>query len=286
MDPWRPRAQDVKTFRTFLTRIRAKSLKSAFSGTIGGMSSDDAEHLPGNVGGATRVGRTVRRPTGSWTPAVHELLTYLAEQGLRGVPELHGFDDEGREVLTYVEGRGVPVDREVVLENVLTEAATWLRDFHDVVEGFRPDGPREWRGGVVELATDEIVCHNDPGAYNWIIQSGHFVAMIDWDMAGPGRPIDDLAFLAWTGVPLYRDIGLEQTAHRLDLLVDAYGEWGPMTVLDAVVERMAAACDRIAAGQERGDPGFLTLAKSGEPQRTRERLDAFVERLDDLKNLV
>jgi aminoglycoside phosphotransferase len=232
------------------------------------------------------VGRTVRRPTGPWTPAVHELLTYLAEQGLRGVPDVHGLDDEGREVLTYMEGRGVPVDREVVLEDVLTDAATWLRDFHDIVEGFRPDDAREWRGGEAELAADEIICHNDPGAYNWIVQSGHFVAMIDWDMAGPGRAIDDLAFLAWTGVPLYRDIGPEQTAHRLNLLVDAYGEWGPLTVLDAVVERMTTACDRIAAGQERGDPGFVTLAKSDEPQRTRERLDAFVERLDELKNLV
>jgi len=250
------------------------------------MSDDEPENLPGNVGGATRVGRTVRRPTGPWTPAVHELLTYLAEQGLRGVPELHGLDDEGREVLTYVEGRGVPVDREVVLDNVLTEAVTWLRDFHDVVEGFRPDGPREWRGGVAELEPGQIICHNDPGAYNWIIQSGHFVAMIDWDMAGPGRPIDDLAFLAWTGVPLYRDIGLDETARRVDLLVDAYAEWGPLTLLDAVVERMTTACERISAGQERGDLGFITLAKSGEPQRTRDRIDAFVERLDDLKNLM
>jgi hypothetical protein len=245
-----------------------------------------AEDLPGAVGGATRVGRTVRRPTGPWTPAVHELLTHLAEEGLRGVPEVHGLDDDGREVLTYMEGRGVPVDREVVLENVLTEAVTWLRDFHDVVEGFRPAGPRAWRGGEAELGDDEIICHHDPGAYNWIVQSGHFVAMIDWDMAGPGRAIDDLAFLAWTGIPLYRDIGVDDAARRLDLLVDAYGEWGPVRVLDAVVERMTTATKRIAAGQERGDPGFLTLASSGEPQRTRERIDAFVERLDELKHLV
>ena len=32
------------------------------------------------------------------------------------------------------------------------------------------------------------------------------MAMVDWDMAGPGRPIDDLAFLAWTAIPLYREI--------------------------------------------------------------------------------
>ncbi|WP_197700840.1 hypothetical protein [Micromonospora purpureochromogenes] len=32
----------------------------------------------GNVGGAVLVGDTVRRPTGPWTPAVHDLLDYLA----------------------------------------------------------------------------------------------------------------------------------------------------------------------------------------------------------------
>ena len=250
------------------------------------MSPDQPEDLPGGVGGATRVGRTVRRPVGPWTPAVHELLAYLSEQGLRGVPEVQSVDDDGREVLGYVEGRGVPVDREVVLDDVLTEAVTWLRDFHDIVEGFRPPGPREWRGGVAELEPDQIICHHDPGAYNWIVQSGHFVAMVDWDMAGPGQPIDDLAFLAWTGLPLYRDIGAEQTARRLDLLVDAYGEWGPVTVLDAVVDRMTTACQRIAAGQERGDAGFINLGRSGEPQRTRDRLEAFVDRLDELKSLV
>ena len=252
------------------------------------MSADEPQDLPGNVGGATRVGRTVRRPTGPWTPAVHELLTYLAEQGLRGVPEVHGLDDEGREVLTYVEGRGVPVDREVVLENVLTEAVTWLRDFHDVVEGFRPDGPREWRGGVAELDADQIICHHDPGAYNWIIQSGHFVAMVDWDMAGPGRPIDDLAFLAWTGVPAVpRHRSRTRPPAGVDLLVDAYGEWGPLTVLDAVVERMTTAMrtHRRRSGARR--PGLHHSRPSpASPSAPASRIDAFVERLDDLKSLM
>ncbi|WP_344767281.1 phosphotransferase [Aeromicrobium panaciterrae] len=242
--------------------------------------TEQPEHLPGATGGATRIGRTVRRPTGAWTPAVHELLTYLHDNGLRGIPELHGSDDEGREILEYVEGRGVPIDQEVVLDTVLVEAVTWLRDFHDLVDGFRPAGARHWRAtGEVELAADEIICHNDPGAYNWIIQSGHFVAMIDWDMAGPGQPIDDLAFLAWTGIPLYREIPVDDVARRLDLLVDAYGEWGPMTVLDAVVRRMSTASDRIEAGQARGDQGFLNLAKVGEPQRTRDRVAAFRDRI-------
>jgi hypothetical protein len=248
--------------------------------------ADHTEHLPGAVGGVTRIGRTVRRPTGPWTPAVHELLTYLHDEGLRGIPVLHGTDDAGREVLEYVEGRGVPIDREIVLDTVLEEAVVWLRDFHDLVEGFRPDGVRPWRQGDAELAPGQVICHNDPGAYNWIIQSGHFVAMIDWDMAGPGRPIDDLAFLAWTGIPLYREIPAKDVARRLDLLVEAYGEWGPMTVLDAVVERMTTATERIAAGQARGDQGFLNLGAVGEPQRTRDRVAAFRERIPAIEALL
>lgn len=242
------------------------------------MPEDVEEQLPGAVGGAVRIGDTVRRPTGPWTPAVHELLTYLAEQGLRGFPALHGLDDRGREVLDFVPGRGVVVDDEIVLDTVPVEAAAWLRELHDVLDGFRPSGPRTWRGGESALAADQIICHHDPGAYNWIIQGGHFAAMIDWDMAGPGQPIDDLAFLVWTGIPLYREIPPAEAARRLDLVVDAYDEWGPITLLDAVVRRMTTAADRIEAGQARGDAGLLNLAKVGEPRRTRDRVAAFVSR--------
>ncbi|MBD1268956.1 phosphotransferase [Aeromicrobium tamlense] len=242
------------------------------------------EHLPGGSGGVWRVGRTVRRPTGAWTPAVHELLHWLENEGLGGIPHVSGLDDDGREIVSYVEGRGVPVDDEVVLDSVLVEAVGWLRDFHDIVEDFRPEGPRVWRqAGEVELTGDQIICHNDPGAYNWIIQSGHFVAMIDWDLAGPGERIDDLAFLCWTAIPLYREIPLEDVVRRLDLVVDAYAEWGPMALLDAVVARMTTATERIAAGIERGDPGMLNLTRKGEPQRTRDRLAAFEARLPEIR---
>lgn len=247
--------------------------------------TDVPEHLPGGSGGVWKVGRTVRRPTGPWTPAVHELLGWLADEGVGGIPHVAGIDDDDREIVSYIEGRGVPVDDEVVLDHVLVQAVEWLRDFHLTVEDYRPDGPRHWRQtGEVELAPDEIICHNDPGAYNWIIQSGRFVAMIDWDLAGPGQPIDDLAFLCWTAIPLYREIPTADVVRRLNLVVDAYGEWGPLTVLDAVVARMETACERIAAGIERGDPGMVNLASRGEPERTRARLAAFRARLQEIKH--
>lgn len=243
------------------------------------------EYLPGGSGGVWKVGRTVRRPTGAWTPAVHEYLAWLDGEGLGGIPKVSGIDADGREIVSYIEGRGVPIDDEIVLDNVLVEAVTWLREFHDIAEEYEPDGPRVWRqtgADPVERESEQVICHNDPGAYNWIIQSGHFVAMIDWDLAGPGDPIEDLAFMCWTAIPLYRPIDVSEVARRIVLVVDAYGGPGPIGLLNAVVARMTKATERIAAGIERGDPGMLNLAQRGEPQRTRDRLAAFEERLPQI----
>lgn len=58
----------------------------------------------GYADGAVRVGNTVRRLAGPWTPAVHALLAHLAGQGFTGAPRPLGFDEQGREVLTFLEG--------------------------------------------------------------------------------------------------------------------------------------------------------------------------------------
>lgn len=58
----------------------------------------------GNMGGAVRVGDTVGRPTGEWTPAVHAWLGHLRANGITQVPRVDGIDELGREVLEYIEG--------------------------------------------------------------------------------------------------------------------------------------------------------------------------------------
>ena len=62
----------------------------------------------GNVGGAVRVGESVRRTTGPWTPAVHALLAYLHGR-VPHIPQVLGFDHLGRESLTYSGSPVVPV---------------------------------------------------------------------------------------------------------------------------------------------------------------------------------
>lgn len=116
----------------------------------------------GNTGGAVRVGDTVRRVPGGWTPSVHALLRHLQAVGFTGCPRVHGFDDQGREVLSYLPGEVVGTARPwpvwVHSDDALCQIASWLRDFQARVSasaegirrvaatGDRPTGT--WSTGV------------------------------------------------------------------------------------------------------------------------------------------
>src|SRR6202007_3012941 len=83
--------------------------------------------------GVVRVGDTVRRPAGPWTPAVHALLAHLHAAGFDGAPRPLGLDAPGRAVLSFTPG---PVawpggfhrlDGDAQLRRV----ARLIREFHD-----------------------------------------------------------------------------------------------------------------------------------------------------------
>ncbi len=243
----------------------------------------DGERLPGgNVGGAVRVGTTVRRPTGPWTPAVHALLAYLRDAGLDRVPQVLGRDARGREVLSWLPGETLDPDAGIAEPSLLAEAMAWLRRYHDVVAGFRPDPTLPWRSSVAPLAQGQIVCHHDFAPYNWAADSGRLSGVLDWDVAGPGRPLDDVAFAAWNSVPLYRDIGVPPAAERLRFICGAYGA-DPVAVLDAVDWRIAGAVERIRAGAEAGDPGMRNLLATGVADRVARQSASFRARLPALR---
>ena len=77
---------------------------------------DAALHETALVGGdvnvgenvVVRVGDTVRRPVGPHTAYAHALLRHFERVGFDGAPRVLGLDEQGREVLSYVEGIGGP----------------------------------------------------------------------------------------------------------------------------------------------------------------------------------
>lgn len=61
---------------------------------VGGRSSE----------GVVRIGESVHRPSGPWTETVHAFLRHIRAKGFEGAPEPLGFDESGREVLTFIRG--------------------------------------------------------------------------------------------------------------------------------------------------------------------------------------
>ncbi|WP_336660685.1 phosphotransferase [Leucobacter sp. USHLN153] len=247
----------------------------------------ESEHLPGGSGGVWRVRDSggeirVHRPTGRWTPAVHALLDFLRSAGLDGIPAVHGFDDEGREVLDYLPGETLDPEVDAVSDEALAHAAAWLRRFHGAVRNFRP-GPLEWRQGEQALEPGQVICHNDPGLYNWVVADSDFAGMIDWDRAGPGRPIDDVAFLCWSGVPLLREIPAADAARRLQIVASSYRDVDANELLDAVDARMALISERWRVGLERSDPGTIALRDAGIMDRHHARVEGFRNRRDAIR---
>ena len=247
----------------------------------------DGETLEGgNVGGAVRIGRPVRRASGSWTEAVHGLLRHLRGAGLVEVPDVLGEDTRGREVLGYLSGRVPDVDHEVLPEPTLRDAMRWLRRYHLAVAGHRPAGP--WRNVDRPLADDEVICHHDFAPYNVVLAGSagaeRIAGVFDWDMSGPGLVIDDLAFAAWNWVPMSRATDPRDAARRLRVMAAAYGDGVTAEqILERLPVRLQRALDTILAGQRAGDPGMLNLGKVGEPDRSARALAAMAARLPAVK---
>ncbi|MGN6796123.1 MAG: phosphotransferase [Streptosporangiaceae bacterium] len=225
-------------------------------------AGDDREVLlpGGNVGGAIRVGDTVRRQPGAWTPAVHELLDYL-DGRITGIPRVLGRDEQDREVLSYLPGHVVDIDNELLTDGQLVSLLAWTREFHRAVSGFSHPGP--WRFFPVTEPT--LICHNDIAPYNACFAGDELAGVFDWDLAGPSTPTFELAFIAWNCVPLWRDIGAELAAKRLTLIAATYGEVNASQILHAVPARIQLMLDWIPITAAAGDDGMANLMAAGEP---------------------
>ncbi len=249
---------------------------------------DDEELLDGgNLNQVVRVGDTVRRAAGVWTPAVHALLGHLRERGFLECPRADGIDEQGREILSYLPGETVgsqkPWPQWTRSDQTLLEVADWLNRYHRAVADFvQPPGTR-WRLTEARAAAGEIICHNDVAPYNVAWGPTGVVGVFDWDVAGPGTRALDLAFSAWNFVPLHAEAlchelgwaAQQDRAARLRCFVDAYGLEDRRGFVDLIAVRMQSSIDRIQGAADRGDPAFRALVDAGhlEPVRaSKERL--------------
>lgn len=226
------------------------------------MTDAEMQLTGGNMESVVRVGDTVHRESGPWTPAVHALLTAYAEAGITEAPRALGVDERGREVLSFLPGTVLTdVDAAMMWSpDVLRRAAALLRRLHDASVPLIGD-ERVWRGEPRHPV--EVINHGDFAPYNLLLGDDGVVRVIDCDFAAPGPRIWDLAYLAYRMAPHVADaVGYEPLrdgtrSDRATWLAEAYGV--PFTadeVRAAMIERLeslAAFTDQRAADTGRAD---------------------------------
>ncbi len=229
------------------------------------MSREREQNLPGGWGKdvpPVRIGTAVHRQPPARSLFVHQVLRFLAEQQYGWAPKYLGMDEHGREVLEYIEGY-VPHGQEV-------PSATWSAEtMQEIFERIRKLHDLTSATGLA--AGQECVCHGDLSYANTVYRGGRGVAFIDWDLAHPGRRIDDVGYALLE----YLSIGeseASEPAERAQLartLTNAYGLSAGLrrTLVDRMLGLLLETRARQLAAMQAAQPAALRLAAAGVPDR-------------------
>lgn len=241
-----------------------------------GTKVDDLPSLPGGGDlGAQRDGDTVVRAARPWTTSVHRLLRHLAAKGFAGSPRPVGIEGP-RERLSYLAGEVIGTRRPwppfVHTDQALVGVARWLRSYHEAVADFAPPKDATWREQPEPWRPGLIIAHNDAAPYNCVWTGDEIAGFVDWDMAGPRSVNDDVAWVAFSWVPLHhRPVvtaeGFSEFGRRRDRLqmfLEAYGWKGRdadvLTNLDRVLQQQIHLMQALASA---GDPTYERMLELG-----------------------
>ena len=155
-----------------------------------------------NRGRVVRIGDTVVRPTAPCRPATHALLDHLAAAGFDGAPRVISAGAV-TETLTYIGGRAavLPLTEDMLTDEALVSVADLLHRYHRAAASFDPAG-YAWPRPIPARYRTGLVSHNDVYPANVVFRDGRAVALIDFDLAGPGSAVWDFAAAARLFVPL------------------------------------------------------------------------------------
>ncbi|MGE7604010.1 phosphotransferase [Peribacillus sp. NPDC097675] len=231
----------------------------------------------GNVSKVYQSGHTVRRDLKPNSKRIHGLLKHLDKKGYHYAPKFHGIDENGREILSFIEGEAghYPLKEYMWSDENLQGIAKMLRLYHDSVSDFPFDDG--WRPIDLTPQHREVLCHNDFAMYNIIFHNERSMGIIDFDEAGPGPRIWDIAYTLYTCVPLSRFYLSEtgekkyyqsyQDAHRIKkrvaLFFDLYGEDVAANYIEMVLLRLEGLCKTITRRASEGDPAFQKMVDEG-----------------------
>jgi len=156
------------------------------------------------------------------SPFVHEFLNHLEKYNFSFAPKFIRIDEEGREVLSFIEG--VVPNGYIFNNQQLIQSVKILRQLHDVAA----------KSHLCQ--NQETICHNDFSPWNIIFQNELPVGIIDFDEAAPGNRIDDLAYFIWTFLELGNEkFDADSQIQKLILITKTYQLENPKNLVNAIL---------------------------------------------------
>ncbi|MEU7658267.1 phosphotransferase [Streptomyces lincolnensis] len=257
--------------------------------TVEGAAAD-GEALAGgmaNAGAVFRRGALVERPAPRNAYALHPYLRALKEHGFDTAPIPVGLTADGREQLTFIPGDVAlpPLPGWVLTEAALESVGRLLRRLHEASAAVAVDTRVEWPRDLADPEGGTMLCHNDVCPENVVFRDGQAAALIDFDLAAPGRPLWDVAMTARYWVPMldaasaagFYPAGLDAPV-RLRILADGYGlSSRERAELPGVIEQATEVCRAFVARRVAdSDPVYLqALAERGGWERW-DRMQAWL----------
>lgn len=240
-----------------------------------------------NAGAVFRRGELVERPAPPNANALHAHLLALKEHGFDAVPTPIGLAANGREQLTFIPGDVAlpPFPHWVLTKTALESVGILLRRLHEASVAVGVETHVAWSRDLADPEGGTMLCHNDVCPDNVVFRNGRAAALIDFDLAAPGRPIWDVAMAARYWVPMLDPAsatalypaGLDVPT-RLRIFADSYGlSPGERDELAGVIEEVTETCRAFVARRvASSDPVYLrALADRGGWERW-DRMQAWL----------
>jgi hypothetical protein len=181
------------------------------------------------------------------------------------VPEPLGRDEQGREVLSWIDGDVAvpPYPDWASTDEFMISVAHLLRSMHEASAGFDPT-PYVWNDELRDAFVGPNMCHNDLCLENLVARDGRVVAFLDFDFLAPGRVVTDVVATSRFVVPLRSParrqpwLGEDEVFRRLRLFADSYGLTDEERVtFVTVLEERRASGERFVLGRaQRGEALF------------------------------
>lgn len=231
------------------------------------MGGDEQELTGGNASGrVVRVGHTVPKPWLENSAAVQSYLGALRSSGV-DVPQPLGRDDDGRNVVEYVEG-ALAMDHLPLGHDELRRVGRMIRQIHDASETVPIPNPGDWKM-LLPAENPDLMCHNDLAPWNLIM--GDRWVFIDWDGAGPSTRLWDLAYAAQSFGLLCEGQPVKDAALRLRAVVDGYQADDALrkALPAAMAERTAAMFNLLKSSNETGFQPWADMYVDGHGQHWR-----------------